>query len=69
MSGADLLIPDPEDSSNGQMLIVGNSRSLNSSLSISTMTGSLRKCCRLGAPKNIIKRENNTKIKKSLLAI
>ena len=67
MSGSDPLIHDSEDFSNGQKLILGNSRSSNSSLSISTRTGSLRKCFRLGAPKKIMKRDNNTITKKSLL--
>lgn len=68
MSGSDPFIHDSEDFSNGQKLILGNSRSSNSSLSISTRTGSLRKCFRLGAPKKIMKRDNNIITKKSLLA-
>ena len=68
MSGSEPLIQDSVDFSNGQKLILGNSRSSNSSLPISTRTGSLRKCFRLGAPKKIMKRDNSTNTKKSLLA-
>ena len=67
MSGSDPLIHDSEDLSNGQKLILGNSMSSNSSLSISTRIGSLRKFCRLGAPKKSINRENNISTKKILL--